>query len=283
MTCVNEIASAINTVLASHCVAITIFPDDLVVTENYISDLPFENAKLSDAVTQQIFPSISKAEVFHYTSRNAAESILNTGILRFTSIEKRFSEGEIVSFCKAHGLDGYLALDTNSQPTYRTLLMPNTFYASFTDTKISDEDEKYFWSTFAGNNGVRLRFRVVASNPNFRQMVYGDTRGRPIPLLADLSSMVRSQFNRQFVLKGMSRLCAFYLQGGFAREREYRAMHRVWEPYGPQPVVTGANSYIEIPLGSPGDCGYEFYLTEVHAETRPNMPNRYAFSMRGLP
>ncbi|MDD5179923.1 MAG: hypothetical protein PHT15_01520 [Gallionellaceae bacterium] len=85
--------------------------------------------------------SVRSATVYHYTSREAAESILSTGIFRLASIEKRLNDGEIVTFCQTHGLLGYLEPDTNSgMPTYRTLLMPQLFYASFTDTSVPPED-----------------------------------------------------------------------------------------------------------------------------------------------
>lgn len=62
--------------------------------------------------------------------------------------------------------------------------MPNTFYSSFTTTELSSEDEEYFWQNFAGSDGFRLTFEVVAGNCNFRKMYYEKVDGEPIKLLS---------------------------------------------------------------------------------------------------
>jgi len=277
----SAIVAEINSILSKHGIFDAMQFQDITVTDKTVSDMAKRCPRLSDAITDHLWPSVKSATVYHYTSSDAAESILSTGIFRLTNIERRLNDGEIITFCKTHGLDGYLENDASGRPTYRSLLMPQLFYASFTEANLSPDDEEYFWRNFAASDGVRLTISVTAKNPNFRKIVYEPKPGTPIPLLTDLISTIRQQHGREFVLQGISRLCAFYLCGqSYSREKEYRALFKTWPDIGPQPVGTGPTSYVEVPLNQMTDFGYEFRVTEVHASTRPNMPSQYAFSPR---
>lgn len=277
----HALVADINTILAGNGIKDQISLSDITVTDKIVSDLVKSNAKLSDAITNFLWPSITDATVHHYTSKSAAESILNTGIFRLSNIAARYSDGEIVTFCQTHDLKGYLEEDAAGQPTYRHLIMPNTFYASFTDTLLSTSQEEYFWRNFSACDGVRLKIEVAASEPNFRKIRYEQHKGKPIKVLEELMSCIREKHNREFILKGISRLCSFYLSGqDYGIENEYRLIHRVWDGLGPQPKNDGANSYIELPLNAMSDCGYQLMIKEVHANSRPNMPSSYVFSKR---
>jgi hypothetical protein len=270
----------INAVLERHGIACTIQRGDITVTDRIVTDGAKEFPRLSKAIEDHVWPSVPSASVFHYTSRSAAEAILSTGVLRFSNIEKRATDGEIDVFCKTHNLSGYLAMDDNGQPTYRALLMPGIYYASFTQTHLSPNDEDYFWRTFAAVDGVRLRFDVKSPNPNFRKIAYEAQPGKPIPVLADLISTIRQNHRREFILKGISRFCAFYLASSYAHENEYRALFKADPGGGPQPMGTGPSSFMEVPLNHATPHGFEFRVTEVHARSRPNMPDHYPFSQR---
>ena len=276
------IVEDINTTLARNGIDETISMSDVTVTDKTVSDLVKSGAKLSGLITDSLWPSVSSATVYHYTSQSAAESILGSGIFRLANIAKRFNEGEVSTFCKTHNLTGYLELDANGDPKYRHLLMPNTFYASFTDASLTETQEQYFWSTFASNDGVRLKFEIEASNPNFRKLYYEAKSGRPIPVIDQLTKTIRSKYNREFILKGISRLCSFYLSGNdYGKENEYRVLHRTWD-VGPQPIGTGVDSYFEVPLDKMTECGYRLSVVEVHACDKPVMPSSYVFSKRQL-
>lgn len=277
----NDLLTDINKVLAGNGVREQITLSDITITDKTISDLVKPNAKLSDAIINHLWPSIGTATVYHYTSRTAAENILGSGTFRLCNIAGRYNEGEIVTFCETHNLQGYLEKDENGDPKYKHLIMPNTFYASFTDVALTEKQEKYFWSTFAACDGVRLKIEITASNPNFRKLQYEQTEGEPIKLLSDLANCVREKYNREFILKGISRLCSFYLSGNdYGIENEYRALYRVWEGFGPQPINSGSNSYIELPLDAMSECGYQLKIVEVHANEKPRMPDSYFFSKR---
>lgn len=276
----HSLVISINSVLTKYGISEQITLSDITVTEKTVTDCCKKNSKLSDLIINSTWPSIQSATVYHYTSKEAAESILNSGIFRLTNIAKRYDEGEIISFCKTHKLDGYLEEDSNGTPKYRTLIMPNTFYASFTDTNLSSEQEEYFWSAFGACDGVRLTIDIQASNSNFRKIHYEIKNGEPIPLLYELTELIRKNYGLEFVLKGISRLCSFYLSGDYSSENEYRTLHRTWEGGEIQPKGEGSNSFIEIPLNQMSKCGYKFKITEVHANEKIDMPASYLFSKR---
>jgi hypothetical protein len=277
----NAIVTDINEILLRHGISDEMRLCDITVTDKTVSDIAKPCPRLSAAITAHLWPSVSSATVYHYTSREAAENILATGIFRLTNIEKRLNDGEIVTFCQTHGLRGYLEPDASGEPAFRALLLPKMFYASFTEANLSKEDEEYFWRNFAVSDGVRLTIDITAKNPDFRKIVYEPEPGTPIPLLTDLVSMIRQRHGREFVLQGISRLCAFYLCGQtYSREKEYRTLFKAWPGVGPQPVGRGPTSYVEVPLNQMTEFGYEFRVTEVHANTRPSMPDHYCFSQR---
>ncbi|WP_303746417.1 hypothetical protein [Stenotrophomonas pigmentata] len=277
----NNLVDDINAVLSRHGIDKTITLSDITVTDKTVSDFCKPNAPLSEAITNYLWPSISSEEVYHYTSLQAAEAILNSGTFRLTNIEKRCGEGEIETFCKTHGLSGYLDSTENGVPLFKTLLMPNTYYASFTGSDLTPEREDYLWRTFATHDGVRLKLKITASNPNFRKIQYEAKLSEPIPLISDLFNTVKQKYGRDFILKGISRLCSFYLSGeDYGIENELRALHRTWDGFGPQPVGQGPNSYIELSIGTMSECGYQIDVLEVQSRTKPSMPSYFAFSNR---
>ena len=276
-----SIVDDINKILLENEINEKISLRDITITNETVSDLVKPEPKLSDIITNHLWPSITTETVYHYTSREAAESILSDGVFRLCNIANRYSEGEIRTFCETHNLLGCLALDENNLPKYRHMIMPNTFYASFTGTELTPEREEYFWKHFATSDSVRLKFDIVASNPNFRKMYYEQIKGKPIQILSTLTSHIREKHSREFVLKGISRLCSFYLSGNdYGIENEYRALYRCWEGFGPQPKGNDEFSYIELPLNVMNDTGYQLKITEVHAIEKPNMSSSYTFSKR---
>lgn len=274
------VVTDINDVLSKHKIRETISLDDITITSNLVH----LKEKPSELIVDSLWPSISSATVFHFTSAEVAEKILNSGMLRLTNIAKRISEDEIVAFCKSHGLDGYLDEDSNGVPVYKTDLVPGLFYASFTDTTLSEEEQKYFWNEFGNGDGVRLKIQVTARNPNFRKIHYEKNEGKPIALLDDLNKCIQKRCGRRYLLQGVSRLCAFYLPGKkYKRENEYRALFKVFKDVvGPDLKTEKGISFIEVPLNEDHQkTGYKFEVIEVFANDRPNMPDSYTFAKRG--
>ena len=278
-----ELIADINSILASHHVGVTITQGDITCTENVLVDSGVSGEKLSNAIVSHIWPSVACRRVYHYTSKESAESILNSGVFRLGNIAKRFGEGEIKTFCRTHGLSGYLEpVDDLGTPYYKAKMMPRLFYASFTDTAVTDEQEEYFWRTFASCDGVRLEFEINAENPDFRKVYYEQFKDQSIGLLSELITTIRDKYNVRFVLGGISRMCAFYLDGeDFGIENEYRLLYKVWPGFRQQPVTVGADSFIDLPLdGSMAKCGYSLTVREVQANERPDIPHSFTFSQR---
>lgn len=264
----------INSILSKHGVKNEINLSDITITDKLVSDLVKDDKVLSNSIVESIWPSVDSLTVYHYTSKNAAESILNSGEFRLYSLLKRFDEQEIKSFCENHKLSGYLEY-ANGDPKYKTLIMSNMYYASFTDTNLTVDQEQYFWNIFAPIDGVRLKLKVTASNPNFRKMVYEKTKGKPLDLLSDLSQCIKSKYDKNFVLAGISRLCAFYLAKEFDIENEYRALYRAWDGFGPAPKHDGNHEYIDIPIGIMSDTGYQIDIEEIQSNENLAIPSQY--------
>ena len=270
----------INSILYKNGINETINYEDVTKDEKTVSDLAKINARLSDAIINHLWPSIESKCVYHYTCRKKAESILNKNSFRLTNISKRYNDGEIKTFCETHDLKGYLKEGKDGNPEYKSL-MSNTYYASFTDISLTKEQEQYFWTNFASPDGVRLKIEIKSENHDFRKIYYEQTKGQPIQVLYDLIKCIREKHSREFVLKGMSRLCSFYLSGeDYENENEFRMLYRVWNSSGPQPIVSDKSSFIELPLGTMSECGFKLNITEVCAFEKPNMPETYFFSKR---
>lgn len=272
--------SSINSILIKHgiCESIDLF--NIMITDKTVSDFVKDNQKLSNLIVDSIWPSIENLTVYHYTSKEAAESILNSGEFRLYSLLKRFSEDEIITFCENHGLYGYLEKDESGEPKYKSQLMNSMFYASFTDTNLTPTQENYFWRTFASVDGVRLTLNVTASNPNFRKMVYEKSKGNPLPLLSELTRVIRHSYAREFVLSGISRLCAFYLAKDFDVENEYRALYKYWDGFGPSPLSDGKHQYVGLPLNGLSETGYWIRVEEIQTNESLNVPSEYTITPR---
>ena len=274
------LVSVINQILHRNNINESITFSDITITNTTVSDLVKKDSKLSDAIINNIWPSIPSASVYHYTSRESAENILSSGFFRLHNIEKRYNEGEILRFCQTHQLDGYLESEENGKPRYQNIIMPNTFYASFTDTNISQQEEEYFWSTFASCDGVRLRFEIYSNSQDFRKIHYEKIAGHPLAVINQLKEKILNDFGLIFTLKGISRVCSFYLPKEYEIEKEFRLLYRYWQ--GKELKIKGINSssFIEIPLNKENESGYLLKITEVQARTEINMPSNYVFTRR---
>lgn len=266
----------INSILSNHGITKTITSSNITITDKIVSDCVKQDQVLSDLIVDSIWPSINSLTVYHYTSKENAESILKNNEFRLYSLLRRFDEQEIETFCKNHELSGYLdSLDgVDGEPVYKEL-MSNMYYASFTDTNLTVDQEQYFWKTFAPNEGVRLKLRVIAKNPNFRKMVYEKTKGKPLDLLYDLTQCIKNKYKRNFVLSGISRLCAFYLAKDFDVENEYRVLYRSWREIDPNLKEDKKYKYIRVPLGPMNNFDYQFDIMEIQSDTDLIIPSQY--------
>lgn len=279
-----NLISDINKILSEYGSDEKISIEDITVTEGTVSDLVKDKSKLSDAIANLLWPSIQSAVVYHYTSMEAAENILSTNIFRLYNIKKNLSAGEIVTFCETHKLQGYLEKDKNGSPEYENLIVPNTFLASFTNTDFDIKKDENLWKEFATQNGTRegarLKIQITASYPDFRKMRYHLKDDISVKLLSALYDCIHKKYKREFIFKGISRLCSFYLPEKYLIQNEYRILYRVWPESIPQPKKDKIYDYIELPIDTINKDGYQLKIVEVNAEKQPKMTNKYPFVKR---
>jgi hypothetical protein len=276
MPSLSNVTLEINRILAQHGVAGKIGEEDLVVTDNIVWDTSEE--RLSKAIAQHIWPSLSSDEVFHFTTAATAEAIERTGLFRLYNLERRHHEDEIEAFCQAHGFDGYLALDANGIPLYRRELMPQMFFASFASQYVDEDSERNLWSTF-GNEGARLKLRISARNPDFRRIRYAGTQPQ-IPLLRDINTLVETNYHRRFILRGIARLCAFYLPSEYGIEDEKRILFKKWDGFGPDVQWDGNWTYVNVPLGVDSATGYTIDILEIHSDSALDLRDKSLLTRR---
>lgn len=274
MEIMQKILDDINSVLSDYNIKEQLSINDIVVTDAMVHCGPTEQSKLENLIINHYWPSLTEKEVFHFTSKEACESICKSRIFRLTNIEKRYNEGEIKTFCDQYNLDGYLEVDpTTGYPNYKSLLMPNLFYGSFTDIKLTKTEENYFWQTFSSPQGVRIRFRIKAKQADFRKIYYAPSKISNNDLIKNLIDCV-AKYNKKFVFPGISKMCSFYLnQAEYGKEKEYRLLYKTFDNFSPIPILNGDYPYIEIPLNKENDTGYFIEILEICTDEQIDIPS----------
>lgn len=225
MTTITEtkaIAQEVNLCLSRH--RLTYSPtfdfNDFRTTKNVILNHSATN-KLTDLILKNYFPQNPIDNYHHFTDIDAFESILTNKKLWLLSVAKRFSEDEFSSFYEAHNMDGYKKRISNGIPLEQELVK-DAFYTSFTDDKLTSDEEVYMWRTFAKENGVRLVFKADNVNLDLRQVFYPpNTTDKDIKLLTDLIS-IASNRNKYLIIERLATIGFFYLPHKYNVEREFR-------------------------------------------------------------
>lgn len=274
-----NLVNDINSILQTHGITHRVLRGEITITDRIVSDGVRNESALSEAVIEKIWPSIQQETVFHYTTSDIARRIVCSGGFRLYCLLKRYQDKEVVEFCEVHGLQGYLEPE-NGMPKYRNLILPNTFYASFTSAVLDEDEERYFWREFGKGAGARLTIKVTSKNPDFRKIVYGGNDRKPIPVLRELSEVIFAKYHRHFILSGISRLCAFYLPAVFRKEYERRAVYRVWAESGVSASSDGSHEYLQIPFGKMHDTGFQLDLVEIQTDDDVSVPPGVHLSRR---
>ena len=115
-----------------------------------------------------------------------------------------------------------------------------------------------------------------------RQVHCGALSRTRIPILAEPSDTLQAKYNRAFVLRGTSRLCAFYLPLKFSHEVEFRALYKYWEGIGTAPIRNGGGGFdhVSIPLGSSGTPEFSIELVEVQSTDATIRAAPYPITLR---
>ncbi|MEZ8138803.1 hypothetical protein ACED34_25185 [Vibrio splendidus] len=271
-----DLVSDLNKILSKHGIQQKISLQDLTITDNTVSDMVKSDKLLSDTITDFVWKNLAEKEVFHYTNKAKAESILKSNKFRLYTLTKRFSEGEISTFCNAHNLKGYLEKDKNTnEPVYKSLLMNNMYYASFSDTYLNEMESKYLKEEFSSFQGVRLKLRITAKNKYFKNIVYDKSKGAPIEVIKEITDLIESKYNRKFILHGISKLCAFYLSNDFKLENEFRILLQHNSYQNIDVLSDGQHKYVELPLGTMSQIGYMVEVLGIQTNENLSIPDEY--------
>ena len=204
--------------------------DDLAFLPSFVTDEFRPERRITVRLTRAISPPIPKGEFYHYTGFPAADEILNTKILRLTSLMKRVEENEIVQFFEDFNLVYPLSNDPQTlKPRYLSIAN-NIFYTSFTDTSLSEEEEKYFWDVFAKKDGVRFKFRIeLGGGGHLRRMVYGADITKHASFYRELNELTQKEFCKPFFYGDAAYVCALLLPNAYKAEKETRLIiDRSW-------------------------------------------------------
>lgn len=263
----NDFLKEINHILNKHGIQEEVSLKDLSFGNHTVLARDREDLKLAPAIINHIWPSISKQTVYHYTDKDAAENILATKKFRLTNIQKRIYEDEIKTLC-----------DRLSLHPYGTDELDQTFYASFVQSNLTQEQEEYFWRTFAPCDGVRLKFEITATNSNLRNMIYHKEDYDPMAIIQEVQAVTEKMWNKKFVFQGLSMLCAFYLPNSYHLENETRIAYK--ERDFTQILSKNAQyTYIELPLGEV-NRGFKIDVLEVCASEKLIIPDSIPFLLR---
>lgn len=224
---------------------IHILPNSDTVIE-YTSSI----GSLSQALINHYFPPILDASrQAHFTTLDKLKSILSSRSLRLYTLLKRVDEQEFKPFAEDFGLTGYLD-DRDDKPYYKTL-MGDLFYTSFTNLK--PVDEPYMWKLFgAGGDGVKIVFEisVIKSRAELRPVIYRTKNQVLGSLIKCLIDRIRNECNRHFIMRGISRVGAFYLPMGYSleKEEETRLLIKSWSEGQAHDLIENDGQYAYIPL-----------------------------------
>lgn len=249
----DQVESIIREELAKACVdvdwdmaEIHVLPDSKTVVEYTSSE-----GSLSQALIEHFFPAQSTGtEVAHFTSLASLRSIVDSNELRLGSLLKRINEQEFKPFSEDMGLSGYLDT-TDGEPYYKTL-MEGLYYTSFTAQE--PHDPQHMWQLFGDKGkGVKVTFQVspIQRRAELRRVRYGSKREAAKSLISSIMRRVEQECGWHFIMRGISRVGAFYLPLGYSleREEESRLLVKAWGCGPAHELIQGEGEDAFLPLG----------------------------------
>ncbi len=242
---------------------IHVLPDSNTVVEWTSS-----RGSLSNGLIDHFFPAEqSGIEVAHFTSLAKFKGKIESGELRLRPLLNRIDEQEFIHFARHFGLQG--CFDQEGEEPYYKTLMRNLFYASFTDPKPVNED--YMWQVFGDQrNGVKIIFQIspIGYRSEIRRVRYKTKEDAFSSLIASIMRRINSECGRNFVMRGTSRIGAFYLPLGFGleQEAEIRLLVKSWGE-GPAHELIASDAsgdYIGLCLRGNAFCSLDVVRVECH-------------------
>jgi len=249
----------INEILIEYGINFNLTLEDVTITENGIYVL--SSSKFYGIVEEYVYPSISEAYVYHFTTKEASKNIEKTEKFRMYSILKRYGEGEIKPLLKKLNFN-MLFDDTDNLKDKNSY--KHTFYASFIsadETGQQSDTEKYFRSL----TDVRLKFKIKSTKGYFRKINY--MSNNKIEFLEKLHNLIKEKYNRVLMLDGiLSRFPTFTISDEYSIEDEYRIYWKVFDNgYNPFKIKIDEdnNEYIELSLDKNNFTGITLSLKEI--------------------
>ena len=197
---------------------------------NIVVEWTSSRGSLSNGLIEHFFPAErADIKVAHFTRLANFKNILKSGELRLRPLLNRIDEQEFHQFAVHFELQGYLDSE-NEDPYYQTL-MRDLFYASFTDPRPDNED--HMWDAFGDQgNGVKIVFQIspIEYRAEVRRVKYMTKEDAFSSLIATILRRIRDECGRHFVMRGISRIGAFYLPLGYSLEleTEIRLLVKAW-------------------------------------------------------
>lgn len=243
---------------------IHVLPDSKTVIE-YTSSA----GSLSEALVEHFFPVEPAGSRFsHFTSLEFFKSILASNELRLGSLLGKVNQQEFRPFSEDFGLSGYLD-ESDGEPYFKSL-MADLFYTSFTTTEPSDPD--YMWRVFGKQyTGVKITFEIspIRSRAELRKVRYSSATDAAKSLIASIMRRVEQECGRHFIMRGISRVGAFYLPLGYSLEREdeTRLLVKSWGAGPAHELISGhgEEAYLPLALGSGANELCMLNIVEVQA------------------
>lgn len=260
-----EYIAALNDLFARYGMGITVTANDFLFLDEVVTDDINGDRQLTVALTSAISPAIHSGEFYHYTKRETATAILNSQRLRMTSVEKRIEEDEIEGFLWKFGFTHPLTLDFDTkEPRYKTSLAREIFYTSFTDTSLRPDEEQYFWDTFAGADGARLKFKIELKSGCLRRMVYGDDIEKWAQFFREVTEITQKMLGKIFFWGDSATVCALHLPDSYDVEKETRLITR--RSCGLCLGNDAGSEYLELKFGSNDPIKVDLQLLEIQTD-----------------
>lgn len=216
----------------------------ITITECLISEFPSYDG-LTQAILNHDMPEKTSMTVLdHYTNNSGFKGIMTSQALFLAPITQRLGQGELDTFALEHSLIGYT--DANGKATKELVqAAADLFYTSFTEPPTS----QHLWACFGSNgNGYRLRFEVTPGNASHVRAVryQGSTT-----LLRQINDALTQAGLPRFVMKGVSRVGAFYLPSVLQPENEVRLLAKRFQGGGAPVIPFGGSERWPVEIGIP--------------------------------
>lgn len=213
-----------------------------------VTDLSIREISSYDGLSKEILdydlPKIATpVRLDHYTETLAFWNIISSGELRLHPLSGRLSQGEFSTFAWEHGLDGYVERNGPSTEFFKEA-SANLFFASFSMPPQSN----HLWDRFANSgNGLRLGFEITA---NGAAALCAVRYPQEPTLLKQINDALEAEGLPRFVLKGVSRIGAYFLPATWENVQEVRLLAKRFDGGGAPVIRQNGQEFWPVPIGS---------------------------------